>query len=602
VSPRERRRGPDAGRPAAGPAVVIGGGVAGLATAALMAREGYEVTLLERREELGGRAGTLRAEGFTWDAGPSWYLMPEAFDHFYELMGTSTAEQLELISLDPAYRVYSGSREPVDVRSGTEEVARLFEGIEPGAGRAVREYLEDAGETYRTAVSAFLYSTFTRLGPYLAPGIAGQAPKLARLLARSLHAEVAARFSDGRLRQILTYPAVFLSSQPRRTPAMYGLMSHTDLVQGVRYPLGGFGTFVDSLRRLAEEAGVEIVTGAEVTAIGTEPLAGGVRGGMAGRDGAALRAGATGREAPAGRGGTASGDGAAVPGGVLRRSRRLFGRARRLLGRRARVTGVSWRDGEGAEKSLPAGVVVSAADLHHTETALLPPGLRTRPERTWRRRNPGIGTVLAYLGVAGELPQLAHHTMVFSEDWDPDFRAIFTRGDAAPGAFSESVYVCRPSASDPALAPEGCENLFLLIPVPARAGGIRGSVDGPGDAETERIVDAVIATIARRAGIPDLAGRVTVRRTAGPGDFEGRYHAWRGNALGLAHTLAQSAFLRGSNASRRVEGLLYAGSTTTPGVGLPMCLISAENVLKRLRGDVSVGPLPAGPLRGGRRG
>nr|WP_238148085.1 phytoene desaturase family protein [Rothia halotolerans] len=541
-----------------------------------MAREGYEVTLLERREELGGRAGTLRAEGFTWDAGPSWYLMPEAFDHFYELMGTSTAEQLELISLDPAYRVYSGEREPLEVRSGAEEVARLFEGIEPGAGRAVREYLDDAGETYRTAVSAFLYSTFTRLGPYLAPGIAGQAPKLVRMLARSLHTEVASRFSDGRLRQILTYPAVFLSSQPRRTPAMYGLMSHTDLVQGVRYPLGGFGTFVDSLRRLAEEAGVEIVTGAEVTAIETEPLAGGGRGRAA--DG-----GRTGRE------------GAPRLGGVA-------GRARRLLGRRARVTGVSWRAGEGARRSLPAGVVVSAADLHHTETALLPPGLRTRPEWTWRRRNPGIGTVLAYLGVEGELPQLAHHTMVFSEDWDPDFRAIFTRGDVVPGAFSESVYVCRPSASDPGVAPEGSENLFLLIPVPARAGGIRGSVDGPGDAETERIVDAVIATIARRAGIPDLAERVTVRRTAGPGDFEGRYHAWRGNALGLAHTLAQSAFLRGSNASRRVEGLLYAGSTTAPGVGLPMCLISAENVIKRLRGDVSVGPLPAGSLGGGRLG
>ncbi|WP_309248127.1 phytoene desaturase family protein [Rothia santali] len=255
------------------PAVVIGGGVAGLATAALLARDGYEVTLLERREELGGRAGTLRAEGFTWDAGPSWYLMPEAFDHFYELMGTSSAEQLELTTLDPAYRVYSGERGAVDVRTGAEEVARLFEGIEPGAGARIREYLDDAGETYRMAVSAFLYSTFTRVRPYLAGGVAGQAPKLARLLARSLHDEVASRFTDSRLRQILTYPAVFLSSEPRKTPAMYGLMSHTDLVQGVQYPVGGFGTFVDSLRRLAEEAGVRIVTGAEVTGIETGPLA-----------------------------------------------------------------------------------------------------------------------------------------------------------------------------------------------------------------------------------------------------------------------------------------------------------------------------------------
>lgn len=532
-------------------AAVVGGGVAGLATSILLAREGYAVTVWEKNSAVGGRAGTLRADGFRWDRGPSWYLMPDAFEHFYRLLGTSAERELDLVPLnDPAYRVYSGDHEPVDVVSGEDAAAELFESIEPGAGARLRKYLSEAAETYRLAVAKFLYTTFSTPRFALDPEILRRIPRLATLLLGSMHGAVSRRFRDPRLRQILTYPAVFLSNQPRKTPAVYGLMSHTDLAQGVLYPRGGFGTFVDSLVRLAEDAGVEIRTGTEVLGIDTVPTD-------------RPRGSAGWRGSSAGRRFSAS----------------------------ARASGVRVRGADGQERSEAADVVVSAADLHHTETSLLPPELRSRPESTWKRRNPGIGCVLAYLGVDGELPQLAHHTLVFSKDWDPDFRAIFGAGPGSTGpgrgSHSESVYVCRPSATDPSVAPAGKENLFVLIPVPARS-------DGPtsGDPSVEGIVDQVIDLIGRRTGIPDLAERIVSRHTAGPGDFETEYHAWRGNALGLAHTLGQSAFLRGSNASRTVEGLYYAGSTTVPGVGLPMCLISAENVIKRLRGDTSPGPLP----------
>ena len=88
-------------------AIVIGGGIAGLATAGLLAREGDRVTVLERNDRTGGRAGTLDREGFRFDTGPSWYLMPGVFDHFFDLMGTTTAEQLDLVRLDPGYRVFA---------------------------------------------------------------------------------------------------------------------------------------------------------------------------------------------------------------------------------------------------------------------------------------------------------------------------------------------------------------------------------------------------------------------------------------------------------------------------------------------------------------
>ena len=154
-----------------------------------------------------------------------------------------------------------------------------------------------------------------------------------------------------------------------------------------------------------------------------------------------------------------------------------------------------------------------------------------------------------------------------------------------------SIYVCKPSATDASVAPEGCENLFVLVPVPADTRIGRGGDDGAGSEQVERTADAAIAQVARWSGVHDLADRVVVRHTVGPEDFEARYHSWRGGALGLEHTLRQSAFLRPGNTSAKVDGLLYAGSTTVPGVGLPMCLISAELVLKRLTGDRSAQPV-----------
>ena len=193
------------------------------------------------------------------------------------------------------------------------------------------------------------------------------------------------------------------------------------------------------------------------------------------------------------------------------------------------------------------------------------------------------------LGVEGELPQLPHHSLFFARDWDANFEDIF--GDVPRVPDPASVYVCKPSASDPSVAPPGHENLFVLIPVPADPDLGSGGTDGGGDPRIEDIASVAIEQVARWAGIPDLTARIVVRETIGPGDFAEQYHSWRGGMLGPAHTLRQSAMFRAQNQSKRVAGLYYAGATTAPGVGVPMCLISAELVLKRIRGDATAGPL-----------
>lgn len=514
--------------------VVIGGGVSGLAAATLLARDGQDVELHDRGEVVGGRAGRWASDGFVFDTGPSWWLMTEVFDHFFRLLGTTTEAELDLERLEPAYRVFfEGDPTPLEVRSGRDEVVETFEAVEPGAGDAIARYLDSARSTYDLAVQRFLYTTFESFTPLVRLQVLRRLGRLGRLLTQPLESFVAGQVRDVRLRQVLGYPAVFLGTSPKRAPALYHLMSHLDLVEGVHYPHGGFARLVDRMAALAEAEGVRIVTGSTATAIETEPLEG--------------------------------------------------------RGRRARVTGVRVRDDSG-ESLRPADLVVAATDLHHVETELLPADLREHSDAWWERRDPGPGAVLVLLGVRGRVPELAHHSLLFTTDWQRHFDVLHGSGDPMPDP--ASIYVCRPSATDPTVAPDGDENLFVLVPTPADPGLGAGGVDGAGDEAVERIADAAIAQIAAWAGVPDLAERVVVRRTIGPKDFETDLNAWSGGALGPAHTTTQSAFFRGRVSSGTVEGLHFAGSSTIPGIGLPMCLISAEVVLKSVRGDSSTTPLP----------
>ena len=493
--------------------LVVGGGIGGLASAALLARAGFAVTVLERNDQAGGRARVWRQGGYTFDMGPSWYLMPEVFERFFAQFGRKPDEYYGLRKLAPSYRVFFGSGEAHDVPPDRAGVLALFERLEPQGGAKLARYLEEAAYKYRVATGEFLYRDYRTVFDFLNRRMLTEGLKL-NVLGR-LDAAVRRRFGDRRAQQILEYAMVFLGTAPAAAPAMYALMSHVDLAQGVFYPPGGLAAVAQGLRRLAAEQGVEF---------------------------------------------------------------RLQTDVLRIVTARGRATGVLARGPDGKDVLLPGAAVLANADYAHVETELLEPADCSYPRRYWESRVTAPSMFLLYLGVKQRLERLAHHNLYFQEDWNVHFDTIFKR-PAWPA--DPCFYVSCITKTDPDMAPPGCENVFVLVPV---AAGLEDS-----DAVRADYAGEVIRHVERITG-EEIAPHVEVQRIFSHRDFARDYHAWKGTALGISHTLLQTAVFRPAMRSRKVRNLYFAGQYTHPGIGVPMVMIAAEVAAGIVQRDLGGAP------------
>lgn len=217
-----------------------------------------------------------------------------------------------------------------------------------------------------------------------------------------------------------------------------------------------------------------------------------------------------------------------------------------------------------------ADTVVASADYHFVETRLLPKKYRSYSNTYWESRQMAPSSLLFYLGLNKKLDVLNHHNLFFDEDFTPHAHAIYeTRQWPEKPLF----YVSATSKTDPSVAPEGCENLFILIPV---APGLEDTA-----AIREKYYDLVIDRI-EKITQQNVRDAVVFKRSYAHNDFITDYNAFKGNAYGLANTLMQTALLKPDIKSRKVSNLYYTGQLTVPGPGVPPSLISGKVVAEEI--------------------
>jgi phytoene desaturase len=228
-----------------------------------------------------------------------------------------------------------------------------------------------------------------------------------------------------------------------------------------------------------------------------------------------------------------------------------------------------------AGRATRVDAVVGSADYQHIESSLLEPAYRSYPDSYWQSRTFAPSCLIFYLGINKKIAALQHHNLFFDEDFEQHAIEIYkTKKWPAKPLF----YVCCPSKTDPSVAPEGSENLFILMPIAI-------DLDDPEEIR-EKYYNTLIDRLERftKASIRD---HVVYKKSYSVSDFIVDYNAYKGNAYGLANTLMQTAIFKPKLKSKKVGNLFYAGQLTVPGPGVPPSIISgriaANEVLKFLK-------------------
>ncbi|HCS21227.1 MAG TPA: phytoene desaturase [Bacteroidetes bacterium] len=479
--------------------IVIGSGFAGLSAACFLAKEGYHVRVLEKNDSPGGRCRVWEQDGFRFDMGPSWYWMPDVFDHFFASFGKKTSDYYELMRLDPSYRVFF-PEEIWDIPSGTDAFGDLLEIREKGAKKQLDLFLEEAKYKYEVGMGSLVFKPGRSVLEFANWRVIRSVFRLD--LFKSISVHLRRFFRDKKILNLLEFPVLFLGAKPQQTPALYSLMNYADIALGTWYPKKGMYEIVSGMYKLAMELGVEFDFNAEVTGLSI---------------------------------------------------------------RNNQVTRVETNKG-----FYVADIVVGGADYQHIESKLLPEAFRNYSETYWETRTMAPSSLLFYLGVNKKISGLLHHNLFFDTDFDAHAEAIY---DTPKWPDKPLFYASCPSLTDPTLAPEGMENLFILIPL---APGLKDD-----EVTREKCYHLVMERLEKRVGA-DIRTSVVVKRSYAMMDFVTDYHSYKGNAYGLANTLRQTAILKPSIKNKKLNNLYYTGQLTVPGPGVPPSLISGEVVSREI--------------------
>ncbi len=484
--------------------LIIGAGLGSLATALRLTTHGYEVEIIEKFHQAGGRLNQLKKDGFTFDIGPSFFSMSYEFTELFEYC--KIPNPLVMNELNPVYSVYfADKKEPYSMYKELDKLAQEFADIEPNFKEKAEKYLKSAGEIFHDTEHVIIKRNYDNLFQYML-ALTTVPIKHSPKLVRSMWTELERYFDSEHVKVIFSLVAFFLGSTPFDTPAVYSLLNYTELKHDGYWNIkGGMYKIVEEIQKILINRGVHFHFNTEITSVQSND---GKINSFLDSNGKEWKADIY----------ICNSDAAAFRGKILKRKK------------------------------------FSTAKLDKKHWTLAP--------------------FTIYLGVKGKVENLHHHNYFLGNNFKLYADNIFKLSVNPEKPY---YYVNASSKSNPDCAPEGCENLFILCPVPDR----RYKNDW---SDREELAETILKDMSERLGFDLIANRISQTIYA-PDDWENMFNLYRGSGLGLAHGLNQVAALRPKNKDEEFNNLYYVGASTVPGTGLPIVVIGSKLVTERILKD-----------------
>lgn len=482
-------------------ALIIGSGLGGLSLALRLSSRGYDVEMLEKYHQAGGRLNKLEKDGFTFDLGPSFFSMSYEFDELFEDCKIPNPIQFE--SLSPLYKIhFDGDERSFEVDKDFDKLEAEFGSIEPDFKRKLEKYIKNAGEIFHDTENIVVKNNFDSILGYLLK-LSTVPPKHAAKMWRSMWKELENNFDSYEVKVTLSLIAFFLGDTPFNTPAVYKLLNYTELKHdGYWNVKGGMYKIVEVILAELEKRNVKIHYNTEVVSFESK---------------------------------------------------------------NGKITGFIDQN----NKKWEADLFISNSDAAGFRNKVMKKA-RFSTEKL-DKMNWTLAPFTIYLGVKEKLPQLTHHNYFLSRNFEEYANHIFKTSVIPQKPY---YYVNVSSRLNPEMAPEGCENLFILCPVP----DLRFKKDWN---DKNEVADNIIQDLSTRLGVN--LDEITISKTImTPIDWEKDFHLYRGSGLGLAHGLKQIGAFRPKNKDEEFSNLYYVGASTIPGTGLPMVIISSKLVTQRI--------------------
>ncbi len=481
--------------------LITGAGLGGLATALRLVKRGYQVEILEKNEQAGGRLNQVKKDGFTFDTGPSFFSMSYEFEEFAR--DCNMKLPFEYFELDPLYSVnFSDNEKTFHLYKNIDMLAEQFNEVEPDFKEKFERYQKKAGALFNDTVDLVIKQNFNSFAHYVV-ALMRVNPIHLPVLFKSFYAHVKKYFSSKEAIQIISLVAFFLGRTPFDTMAIYSLLSYTEFKHDGYYNVkGGMYKIIEGLVNELEKENVPIHYQTEI--VGFEEKDSKLQA-LIDQNGKKWTADSY----------LINSDAAWFRGNVFKRKAY-------------------------SEKKLD--------------------------KMSWT-----MGYLTFYVGIKRKLPMVDHHNYYLGSNYEAYANNILQNPDTLEKPY---YYVNVLSKNNAQCAPEGCESLFFVCPVP-------NLYHKPNWDDKDEIVNSIISDFSDRIGV-DIQKEIVTKTVYTPIEWRDRFNLHRGSGLGLSHSMGQIGYLRPRNYDEKYKNVFYVGASTAPGAGLPMAIISSKLAFERI--------------------